>query len=398
MRFYRWRPKQQRGIVALLLLLLACGPLDRLREVNQPENTLATRVALIDESSHLAPDAYQKIETLPGYHLENQTITWDSAGNQTRQITISDYDARGNVHTITHSLDGHKNELYIVEGRTYLFDEQYQGWLDLEDLPAETQQATPLRFNPESGFNMGQLLSQFAAIPVESGREQMAERRAIRYELQPIVAEMAEALGQEPTSSGSKPQGLLWIDEQSGALLKSNILLYEAGRLQPVQEYLLEISQIGQIEPITVPTPLINPAAVVAATATAQAWTVLNVVLDYREERLEFELIPVRISQLPNASPRSAEVQLILRHLPDHLFPEATLEPFLAHLREQMRLSIPKRNLVVTSSGFRLENSDAQNQTLTVHYLFNADLEDFDHIELILSGPGNPLFAPVPVE
>jgi hypothetical protein len=80
----------------------------------------------------------------------------------------------------------------------------------------------------------------------------------------------------------------------------------------------------------------------------------------------------------------------------------------LGQLREQLTLSIPERNLIVTSNGFRLADSGSQDLTgqdlagqeldLEVFYFFNADLEDFSHIELILSGQGNPLFAPVPVE
>jgi hypothetical protein len=63
-----------------------------------------------------------------------------------------------------------------------------------------------------------------------------------------------------------------------------------------------------------------------------------------------------------------------------------------------MTLSLPRDNLIITSGGFRLENSDAKNNRADVLYFFNADLEGFSHAELIISGKGNPLFAPVPVE
>ena len=67
-------------------------------------------------------------------------------------------------------------------------------------------------------------------------------------------------------------------------------------------------------------------------------------------------------------------------------------------LRQQLTLSIPQRNLIVTSGGFEVADSNAINRSLSVSYFFNADLEDFSHVELILSGQGNPVFVPVSVE
>ncbi len=388
-------------IAVLLLLILACGPVDRLRELNQQRQALATGAAIIDESSHLAADAYEKIQTLPSYRLESQRIELDSAGRRTSQITISEYDVKRNVHTLTQVPNDQQHELYFVDGHTYVFEEKYEGWIDLGAVtPTEAQQASQevLLATPGPVENLVQLLTQFAVVPNEVGHERVQNRPATRYKLQYIVTEIAEAFGQEPTDFPIALRGTLWVDDETGALLKSEILLYDRETSQPRQEYLLEISQIGGIALIPVPSPIVDPAAIAAATATAQAWVVLNAVLDYQDKQISFEIIPVQATQVPNSSPRQVEMQLILRQLPASLFQGADLEPFLVYLREQLRLSIPKRNLIVTSSGFRLENSDSENRTLDVLYFFNADLEDFSHVELILSGSGNPLFAPVPVE
>lgn len=394
--------KQQTVITVLLLsLILACGPLDRLREQNQQRQALATGAAIIDQNNRLAADAYKKIQTLPSYRLESRSIRQDSAGNRTSQVIISEYDAQRNRHTLTQAPNGQEHEVYFVDGHTYVFDPQYEGWLDLGAVtPAEAQQrgesVSPV--SPGSVESLVQLLTQFAVVPIEAGHEILNNRPATRYELQFIMAQITEAFGREPTDPSMTLRGMLWVDDATGALLKSEFLLYEGQADQPTQEYLLEVSEIGNIAPITVPAPVVDPEAIAAATATAQAWTVLKGVLDYQGKQINFELIPVRATQVPDSSPRSARIQLILRQLPESLFLEAELEPFLIQLREKLLLSIPKRNLVVTSSGFRLENSDSQNRTLEVLYFFNADLEDFDHVELIFSRPGNPLFAPVPVE
>ena len=240
------------------------------------------------------------------------------------------------------------------------------------------------------------LLTQFGAAPTESGHERLNNRPATRYRLGYVVTEMAEIFGQELADSPLDLRGTLWVDDETGVLLKSEILLYQGETNLPTQEFVLEISQINDLAPIEVPLPVVDPAAIVAATATAQAWTILDVRLDYRGEQVSFKVIPRQVTQIPNSSPRRAEVQLLLRQLPDNLFGE--LEPFLAQLREQLTLSIPKRNLVVTSSGYRLEISNRDEQIVNVVYLFNADLEEFSHAELIISGVGNPLFSPVPIE
>jgi hypothetical protein len=138
--------------------------------------------------------------------------------------------------------------------------------------------------------------------------------------------------------------------------------------------------------------------AAATATATALVQTVLPAKLNYQGQPVDFEIVPLRVKQVPDSSPRSGEVRLVLRQLPDSLFQEASFEPFLAQLRERLTLSIPERNLIITSSGFRLEERDSKNRTLEVLYFFNADLEDLRYVELILSGQGNPIFAPVPVE
>lgn len=379
----------------LLLVLLACGPLDRLRPVApQPEATTSA-ATLVRANSQLIARAYQTIETLPGYRLETRHLIRDESGQPSRQVIITkSYDPAGNLYSRSQSDDGSLTELYVVDGRSYRYDPQYAGWVDNSVTPA-----APAELQPAGEISLAdsmRLLTQFGAVPIQAGHETLNNRAVTRYRLDYVVSDIAQTLGQEPADKPVDLRGALWIDDETGALLKSELLLYEGQADQPRQEFGLEVSDIGQVEPIPAPSPVVDPAALVAATATAQAWTVLTMDLTYRGEQLTFEVIPVRASQVPNSSPRQAEVELILRQLPGSLFRDA--EPFLAQLRPQLTLSIPKRNLVITSSGYRLEKSQAAEQTMTVSYSFNADLEDFSHAELIIAGVGNPQFVPVPVE
>jgi hypothetical protein len=394
--------KQQWHLAATLLLItLACGPLEELRTVNRLEQALATGTAVIHASNKLAAEAFEKIETLPGYRLETRYIVRDKTGKHTTQTSIRDYDAEGNFHILPEPDDDLQTEMYYVDGHAYMYEPEYDGWIDLGTIsPVEVRRdgETALTSTDPMRHPM-QLLTHFAAVPTKVGRDTLDNRAATRYDLRYVEAEIVEAFGQESTDDSSiQLRGTLWTDDETGSLLKSEILLYHQGAGLPSQEYLLQISEIGNIDPIALPSPVVDPGAIASATATAQAWTVLEVVLNFQDKQINFEAIPVRVTQVPASSPRSAEVQFMLRQLPDSIFLEANLEPFLVQLRQQLSLSIPKRNLIVTSSGFRLENSNPQNRTLDVHYFFNADLENFNHIELILAQPGNPLFAPVPVE
>jgi hypothetical protein len=374
------------------VVVLACGPIDRLQGLNQQQQAVATGAAIIRDNSQLATNAYQKLQTLSSYRLESRHLMRDHAGHEISRVVVEEHDSTGNIHTQTQTSDGSAREVFIVDGHTYLYDLQYEGWIDSDTTPpAEVQSNGEI-----SVTDSMHLLTQFGAAPTKSGHETLNSRPATRYRLGYVVTEMAEIFGQELADSPLDLRGTLWVDDETGVLLKSEILLYQGETNLPTQEFVLEISQINDLAPIEVPLPLIDPAAIVAATATAQAWTILDARLDYRGEQVSFEVIPLQVTQIPNSSPRRAEVQLLLRQLPDNLFGE--LEPFLAQLREQLTLSIPNRNLVVTSSGYRLENSNRDEQIVNVVYLFNADLEEFSHAELIISGVGNPLFSPVPIE
>jgi hypothetical protein len=143
---------------------------------------------------------------------------------------------------------------------------------------------------------------------------------------------------------------------------------------------------------------MIDPTAAAVATGTAQIQLALPARMNYRGEIIRFDVIPVQATRHLDSVPRQAEVALILNRLPGNLFLEESLDPFLAQLREQLTLSIPEQNLVVTSAGYQLTDRNPINRTIKVSYTFNADLENQSHVELIIAGSGNPIVIPVPVE
>jgi len=376
----------------MALLLLACAPANRLAELSRDGRALATSVAIVNQGDLTVLSAYKRLDKLPGYRLESHHITKNGTDIASTVVVISEHDVKGNHHTTTQTPDGQLHEIYQVGGHNYAFSPHYNGWVDTATDQAGTYRSAPQINNPH------QWLEQFGVIPVETGRETIQARFAIRYKLQDVVTQLAEGTGNAPAGDTSKLRGTLWVDEETGALLKSEILLFEDESRQPVQELLLAVTNIGNIQPILPPSPIANPGQIVSATATAQAWSVLQVTFNFQGQSHNFELVPVNIRQTSTGTNgNSAEMTLILRNLPANLLVEPERERFLTQLGAQLSLSIPKHNLTTNSQNFRLENKDISNQSLEVVYIFDAILEDFRLVEMILASPGNPIFAPVPV-
>ncbi len=389
------------GCLVSSWLLLACGslPVSRLRAWAGTENDPATKVAAISQNSQLAADAYANIDALPGYRLESHYVVSNSSGPPLTYTLRSEQDQQQNQHLIIET-GQETREFYRVAGQTYVFESDYNGWVELgavTPVEAETERGTlPADFSLLQ--NPAHLLARFGAVPSRGTAEAWQGRAATRYTLQPILAEVSRAFDQEIAGLPINLSGTLWVDAATQALLKSEMTLYNSETGRALQTYRLEISDIGTVEPIVVPTPVVDPAASIAATATAQVWTVLDGQMNYRGTPVAFEVIPLEATQIAGTSPLRAEVNVLLRRLPDSILQETNLEPFLAQLRQQLTLSLPNRNLVVTSSGFTLEQGNVAEKTLRVVYSFNANLEDFNSVEVILSGRGNPTIAPVPVE
>ena len=300
--------------IALLLLLLACGPWNRLQEFNQKSRVLATGVATIGEGNYSAFDAYDNLDNLSGYRLESRTTVRENTGTLSTFITTSDHDEQGNIYILTQAPNGQLHEIYFIDGHTYIFQSEYNGWVDLGVTMIQAQETS---YGYLVGFgqteNPLQWLSKFGAVPSEAGQEIIDNRPATRYDLKYVAAQLTETFGNQPKNSTTDLQGSLWVDDQTGALLKSEISFYENNIRQPSWEFLLETREIGNIAPIVLPSPVINPEMVVAATATAQAWSVLQVDFDYQGTRSTLELVPMQISPTTTNTPPGAALKLLLR-------------------------------------------------------------------------------------
>ena len=119
----------------------------------------------------------------------------------------------------------------------------------------------------------------------------------------------------------------------------------------------------------------------------------MPVEFNYQGQSISFEIVPMQISQ--GASRQEAHMQLDLKGLPIDILDQP--DTFLSQLGTQITLSIPQNNLTATAGKFQVNEVNLQNKSIGVTYNFKADLENFNHVELILSSPGNPLFTLVPV-
>jgi hypothetical protein len=235
------------------------------------------------------------------------------------------------------------------------------------------------------------------AIPTENGQETIAGRPTTRYTLNFVTPQLLNSLSGSVPPPPGKTQGTIWVDEETGALMKFEMLIFENDNTsQPDQEFILEVSQVNDIATIEAPalTPDSGPLLVPAATATAQARAALQITITFQEQPISFSLIPVAIQQ---ADPGTATMQFIVQQLPAPLLSEPQLSAFLNTLQTQLTLSIPQQNLTTVSSGFQTQDTSPDQAMLQVSYNFDADVADFEHVELIVGGHGNPVFAPVPV-
>jgi hypothetical protein len=368
----------------LIGLLLACTPFNRLAELNRSGQAVATGVAVVNQGDFTALAAYDKLESLPGYQQHTQLLLRDETNSAVTLTAARTHDARGNSHTITQQANQPPLETYLVDGQSYTFNPAYNGWVVAAAANPEQQALTA------SIMQLPRWLAQFGAVPTVIGPEVVEGRAATRYALRYLTAALA---AESPPQAAPRLEGTLWVDDDTGALIKAEILLFESDGRQPNQEFSLTVSDIGQGAPIEAPAPVIDLAGQVAATATAQTWSVVDINLTYQNQPLTFELIPLAVSQ-PQAGP--ATVKLTLRRLPEHIL--ASPDDFLAQFQQQLTLSLPETNVTVVSTGYTVADSPAAAPgDLEAGYQFEANLQNSQHAELIIAGAGNPIIAPVPV-
>lgn len=380
----------QRFLVTIAVFsTLTCGALLRLPNLTPSDSSnLATRLAVLAEGQQLTSQAYNNLQRLPSYRLESQLMLRDPSGTELTQRVIHTYDEWGNIHTVVLLPTGLPVEMYYINGNTYVYREASQGWIDLGAIsPMAAQHQDYL---PPVGLLDGvaapvAVLTQVGLTPIETGRESLNGRVVTHYRLTALTADLVQQMGHDVTDPTHNVNGSLWIDDRTGALLQAEFSFNSDDRGQ--QSYRLEVSDIGQVTAFTIPTPLVDPEINVAATATAQAMLALDVSMDYNGQALNFILTPVSVASF---SPTQAEM-LVLVSPP----PAIETESFLEVLRGNLRLSLPTQNLVVTSTGFRLDSRESQ---LSVYYTFDVDLTGLDRVELLVAGRGNPLLAPVIVE
>ena len=370
----------------LLLMTLACGPLYRLQEFNRQNHITSTATLPTGKKNELnIAEAFAKTQTLPGYRFEHQHIFQDNDGQQTKQLNSGEIDSWGNVHLVNQSTEGQPQEIVVVDDHIYEFSPEYQAWINSPDDQFINSNIAEL----SSVKNIIQLTTHAGTVPIQVKQETVLNRQATRYSVADTI---------QTDQSPVDLRGTLWVDDQTGAIIKSELFLYHDADSLPVEELVLTVDNIGNVDTISAPSPIVDPTTAVAATETAQMQLALPARMNYQGEIIKFDIIPIQATRLLDSAPRQAEVVLMLNRLPGNLFLEESVNPFLAQLREQLTLSVPEQNLVVTSAGYQLADKNPINRTIKVSYIFNADLENQAHVELIIAGPGNPIVMPVPVE
>ena len=241
----RIRNRLVMGAALLSFVVLACGPLDQWQQISRQQEAVATSSARLGENNHLIVGAFQKMQALPGYRLESGRVVRDQDGQQTSYTVIDEYDARGNRHARLDTSVDRPGEFFVVDGHTYLYEPQYGGWTD-------TGTVSPTSLYPDDAgislTTLTQLLTQIGAVPVKASQDTVNNRPATRYRLRYIMTEIVEALGQELNDPSLDLRGNLWIDDETGALLKLELLLFETDASRPTQEFGRERHRPGRTD------------------------------------------------------------------------------------------------------------------------------------------------------
>lgn len=251
-------------VPALLLLglaLLACGPrpqptapsVPQATEMPRPTAGLPTAVPTPPEPAATpasladVPKAYENIQKLPGYHAESTLRGQKADGSTTYIRLVRDVDAEGNFHLSAwdKESDTPSFELYYVNKHVYMG--QGGQFFDLGEQPLE--QASAFYQIYDLPFAM-LLLGAADLQPV--GHETVGGLACTKYRAsfeQWVKLYLQAKAGVTYTS-----EGYLWISDQYGAIVKSNVqaTLIEEGQTSSFSAE-TEISQVGQVGPIRVP-------------------------------------------------------------------------------------------------------------------------------------------------
>ncbi len=245
--------KGRYGVLLLVLLSLAslllggCGG-NRPPEGGAPGTTEEARRPVSDEEKALPNlvEAYEKVESLPGYHFEGRY--WMEGPAKTSFLhLIEKVDAEGNSHIVVYEEEGGQPvlEIYVVDGHTYM-----------------SQGGVFMDMGPDSAGQMAQFASVYMAVFQGSivmatdlervGHEEVNGIPATRYQAR-FDRWVATQLHLQ-TGVSYSAEGSIWIADEYGVIVKSEVQteVTEEGQTTKLTS-VSEISQVGQLPPIEPP-------------------------------------------------------------------------------------------------------------------------------------------------
>lgn len=198
-----------------------------------------------------APDlsaAQERIKTLPGFHYEGILKAQETGESPTYLRYVEDVDAQGNFHLLIYDEEGGTPalDLYYIQKHLYILGSEGT-YIDLgvqeEDQAATFYQAYLMPFS---------LVFLGASNLEPAGQEMVNGLLATKYRAN--FDQWVQSYLQAQADVSYTAEGYVWISDQYGAIVKSQVrATWKAEGKEGEYEAETEISQVGQIPPISLP-------------------------------------------------------------------------------------------------------------------------------------------------
>lgn len=233
-------------LVLLVPLLAACGDQGQ-APTERPRAGPAEPSGRPPSGSPPNPgDAFENLQNLPGYHYEGTFQVYESGEEEQFLRFVQDVDTVGNYHLQAYDQQeaGPALDLYAIGDKVYLYEDgQYS---EMGEIGADPATLSRLYLMPFQAFLLG------AADLEEVGQETVNGLPATKYEAD--FSRWVTTYLQATAGATYTSEGLLWISEEYGAIVKSEARATVTRQGEQAEvEIQTEISRVGQIEPIEPP-------------------------------------------------------------------------------------------------------------------------------------------------
>jgi hypothetical protein len=212
----------------------------------QPQQPVPTEAAGTTPGALDVNNQAAALEKLGGYHYEG-VLKYEETGKTSSYVRVlEDVDAAGNFHIVAYQQEGGQPSLDLYYIDQHLYMGQQGTYMDMG--VQSSDQVSMLASAYQMPF---QLIYLGMTQPQPVGSEAVNGVPATKYSAN--FDQWASAYIQAQTGTSYKAEGFVWVSAE-GAILKSDVQVsWSKGTDQGLLETHAEVSQAGQVAPLTPP-------------------------------------------------------------------------------------------------------------------------------------------------